>query len=239
MFNFSATESVTLSNGETIHYLLKRRQRRSLGLKVTFDGLVVHAPFLMSKNKINALLLNKTKWLLSKIRSIEPSPPSFSVSNNETFKLLGCEISIKTKIGSIRIINISSNICSITYKENDSDAQVKQFFHRWLKQYALDFFSERVQFYCKKNGFTSGKVFISNAKTRWGTCNSKTDIRLNWRLIQAPLDVIDYVICHELSHTRFMNHSHQFWHLVSSVCPNYKVSETYLKNQGLSLYRLD
>ena len=203
MFNFSATESVTLSNGETIHYLLKRRQRRSLGLKITFDGLVVHAPFLMSKNKINALLLNKTKWLLSKIRSIEPSPPS------------------------------------LTYKENDSDAQVKQFFHRWLKQYALDFFSERVQFYCKKNGFTSGKVFISNAKTRWGTCNSKTDIRLNWRLIQAPLDIIDYVICHELSHTRFMNHSHQFWHLVSSVCPNYKVSETYLKNQGLSLYRLD
>jgi len=239
MFNFSSNESVVLSNGQMIHYHLKRRQRRSLGLKITFDGLVVHAPFLMSKNKINTLLVNKTKWLLSKINSIQPTPTSFKVGDNEVFMLLGTDIIIKTNIGLKRAINISSNICMITQKDKDNDIQITQYFKKWLKQHALEFFSDRVQFYCRKNGFSVRNIYISNAKTRWGTCNSKADIRLNWRLIQAPLDVIDYVICHELSHTLFMNHSQQFWHQVSTIFPNYKDAESYLKVQGLNLYRLD
>ena len=81
-------------------------------------------------------------------------------------------------------------------------------------------------------------TLISNAKTRWGTCNNRKEVRLNWRLIQAPLFVIDYVICHELSHLKFMNHSSDFWKQVQLLFPNYKEAELYLKNNRFKLYRI-
>ena len=82
-------------------------------------------------------------------------------------------------------------------------------------------------------------ILLSNAKTRGGTCNSKKEIRLNWRLIQSPQYVIDYVICHELSHLKFMNHSNNFWQQVQLLFPNYKEAELYLKENGFKLYRID
>ena len=108
-----------------------------------------------------------------------------------------------------------------------------------MKQCALTKFEERINIYCKKNQFVFRKIALSNAKTKWGTCNSKNDIRLNWRLIQAPLNIIDYVICHELCHLKYMNHSKEYWNLVGKVFPQYKQAESYLKENGMALYKLD
>jgi hypothetical protein len=96
-----------------------------------------------------------------------------------------------------------------------------------------------VESLCKKNNLKVQATLISNAKTRWGSCNTRKEIRLNWRLIQSPQYVIDYVICHELSHLKFMNHSSDFWQQVQLLFPNYKKAELYLKENGFKLHRID
>jgi len=145
---------------------------------------------------------------------------------------------ITVKLGKNNI-TIDNNICLISYKNLSDYPKLKKFFLKWLKNYAHKYFIQRVNDLCKKNNLNAQKTLISNAKTRWGTCNNRKEIRLNWRLIQCPVFIIDYVICHELSHLKFMNHSKSFWNQVCSLFPNYKKAEEYLKKNGFKLYRLD
>jgi predicted metal-dependent hydrolase len=77
------------------------------------------------------------------------------------------------------------------------------------------------------------RLFLSSARTRWGSCNAKREVRLNWRLIQAAQPTIDYVVVHELAHLIEMNHSRRFWKLVASVCPHYRKACAELNRMGL------
>ena len=239
MFNLNSNDSVILPDGETLKYNIKKTRRQSVGLKISTNGLTVHAPIFISKYKIKQLILKKSQWIISKLKSISPKFPKFKIVNNSCFKLFDNEVIISTLIGHEKNIMIKDGICFFTFKEDDNAKQKKDFFLKWIKCYALEEFNKRINFYCKKYNFFVNKVYLSNAKTRWGTCNSKKEVRLNWRLIQASSTVIDYVICHELCHLKYMDHSINFWNLVENVYPDYKEAESYLKKQGINLYRLD
>jgi len=93
-----------------------------------------------------------------------------------------------------------------------------------------------VEVFSVKLNVNPSNVYLSNAKSRWGSCNSKKEIRLNWRLIQAPPHIINYVICHELAHLKEMNHSNRFWEEVEKVLPEYRSSEKELKTLSSDLY---
>ena len=94
MFNFNSKDSIMLSNGEQLEYNIKKTRRRSLGLRVSINGLTVHAPIFMSKRRIQELLRKKSKWIASKIQSIGPKFPPFIIKNNARFSLLDNEIVI-------------------------------------------------------------------------------------------------------------------------------------------------
>jgi len=79
---------------------------------------------------------------------------------------------------------------------------------------------------------------LSNAQSRWGSCSSRGDLRLNWRLLQAPPHIINYVICHELAHLKEMNHSARFWAIVEQLFPDYKRAEKELKALSPQLHRM-
>lgn len=91
-----------------------------------------------------------------------------------------------------------------------------------LRKEAEAYLPRRVRYLAQLHGFDVNAVKFNNAKTRWGSCTSQGSINLNVALMQLPLELIDYVIIHELCHTRHMNHSQQFWNLVASYCPEYK-----------------
>ncbi len=76
------------------------------------------------------------------------------------------------------------------------------------------------------------RVTVRNQRSRWGSCSAAGTISLNWRLVQVPETVRDYIICHELMHLREMNHSPRFWGLVEAVCPAWRAAERWLKRQG-------
>ena len=84
----------------------------------------------------------------------------------------------------------------------------------------------------KDHGFNPGRVTIRNQRTRWGSCSSTGAISLNWRLIQVPAFVRDYVILHELIHLDHLNHSIQFWERLAKACPNLNAAEAWLKLHG-------
>lgn len=241
MFNFNKKKLVrlTLINNESLDYQLIKKSKKTLSLKISENGLVVSAPLLMSEKKINQIVISKIKWIKKKLELIEPQKNKLFIKNRAFFDLLGKEIKITLLDGNNKIEWVDENNLKIFFKDQDDQKKLKTFFIKWLKEIALDYFSQRAYEISKLNAIPSNSILLSNAKSRWGTCNSKTEVRINWRLIQADPYVVDYVICHEFAHLTHMNHSRNFWNLVEKLCPNYKLAENYLKNKGFNLYLID
>lgn len=103
------------------------------------------------------------------------------------------------------------------------------------KHTAKQVFPERINYYERLIGVQAGQIRIKDQKTRWGSCSSKGNINLNWRLILAPEEVMDYVIIHELCHLKEMNHSKAFWELVEQICPDYREQKRWLKENAHQL----
>jgi predicted metal-dependent hydrolase len=109
---------------------------------------------------------------------------------------------------------------------------------QWYKKQALVDFARRLEIFSAKLGVALPQLLLSNARSRWGSCNSRKEVRLNWRLLQAPPHIINYVVCHELAHLKEMNHSVRFWHVVESIFPDYKTAEKELKALSALLHRI-
>jgi predicted metal-dependent hydrolase len=103
---------------------------------------------------------------------------------------------------------------------------------RYLRAIAITELIPRVRELAAQTNSQITRVSIRNQRTRWGSCSTKRAINLNWRLIQTPPHVIDYIILHELMHLRQMNHSEKFWREVESVCPTWREAELWLKQNG-------
>ena len=102
--------------------------------------------------------------------------------------------------------------------------------HLW--QLAAKELPVRVMEFARIHQLTVRRITVRNQKSRWGSCSRRATISLNWRLIQTPVHVQDYIILHELCHLRELNHSRRFWKEVESVCPDYEDAEIWLKKNG-------
>lgn len=112
----------------------------------------------------------------------------------------------------------------------------KEVLTKWLKQVAKKGISQRTKELSEQFGFSYKSISIRDQSTRWGSCSGKKSLSFNWRLAFAPLEVLDYVIIHELAHTVQMNHSDKFWQLVSQCMPKYKEHIHWLKQHTQLLH---
>jgi predicted metal-dependent hydrolase len=101
---------------------------------------------------------------------------------------------------------------------------------RWYRKEAKRIIMERLTHFADTYHFTYNRVFIRDQKTLWGSCSSKRNLSFNWRLIQTPLDIIDYIMVHELVHTEILRHTKAFWERVASLYPQYRQARGWLKN---------
>lgn len=106
-----------------------------------------------------------------------------------------------------------------------------------LKKQARTYFPDRVKYYAELMGVTYGRITIKYQKTLWGSCSAKGNLNFNCLLMRLPVDIRDYVIVHELSHRKYMDHSNAFWMTVESTLPDYKERRTILKKDGSVLMR--
>jgi predicted metal-dependent hydrolase len=106
----------------------------------------------------------------------------------------------------------------------------------FLKDRLLAYIASRVEVLSETHGFRYSRIRITNAKSKWGSCSSKSVLAFNWRLVFAPHEMVEYVIIHELCHTTEMNHSKAFWRLVEGIYPDYKMARLWFKDNGRRLH---
>ena len=151
-------------------------------------------------------------------------------------KQLGNKVILSLKASKTNSVLQDKDILHVDTNRVNDQVHSAKLVSKWLKEKALKDFVRRVEVFSVKLNVHPSSVYLSNAKSRWGSCNSKREIRLNWRLIQAPPHIINYVICHELAHLKEMNHSNRFWEEVEKVLPEYRSSEKELKTLSSDLY---
>ena len=104
-----------------------------------------------------------------------------------------------------------------------------------LRERAKSVLAQRTAHFARQIGVTYGRITVRDQKTRWGSCSQTGNLNFNFRLILAPLEVLDYVVVHELCHRRQMNHSAQFWQEVAQVLPDYRKRKAWLTENGWRL----
>lgn len=225
------SHTLTLPSGEQLNYQLERRQRRTVGLKITADGLVVHAPKRLSQSLLESLLAQKADWIQKKLSAqMQNKIPALQWQHGEQLLLLGNHITLAVKHDArSRAVNYQPGLLELAMPNHNEPPAVARKVLQWYKKQAIADFARRLEIFSAKLDVALPKLLISNARTRWGSCNSKKEVRLNWRLLQAPPHLINYVICHELAHLKEMNHSARFWAVVASIYPDYKAAEKELK----------
>ena len=211
---------------------LVRSRRRTIGLLVDKDGrVVVRAPLNAPLALINQFVNSKQDWIekrkqLAKTRA---SKVQVRFEEGETFLVQGRSIPLKITQAAKASLGYDGK-AFILRKEDQQHAAV--LFEQVYKKLARKVLGARLQDLSTELGYPFKQFRLSSANTRWGSCSSHGTISLTWRLVMAPDDVIDYVIIHELSHLKVMNHSTKFWQTVESHMPNYKVNRQWLKNNG-------
>jgi predicted metal-dependent hydrolase len=127
----------------------------------------------------------------------------------------------------------NTSVLSLALPATASDKKIRDATKKWITQQATQHYTARMNHYAALLGVTWRTLSLTNANTRWGSAKADGSIRLHWRLMQFSPEVIDYVVAHELSHLRELNHSPRFWATVASVLPDYEARQKQLKAQVL------
>jgi predicted metal-dependent hydrolase len=234
------THELKLPSGESLHYALERRQRRTVGLKITPAGLVIHAPKRISQSHLESLIVLKADWIRKKLNALKAQQlPEFSWQDGAQLLFLGQALTLAVRPDPRnKAVEYQPGILELAMPEPNDSALIQRKVLQWYKKQALADFARRLEIFSAKLGVALPKLLLSNAKSRWGSCNSRKEVRLNWRLLQAPPHIINYVVCHELAHLKEMNHSAKFWQVVASIFPDYKSAEKELKALSPLLHQI-
>lgn len=218
--------------GMCVTYTVQRRRRRgAITLTIDERGLRVGAPWRASHDAIEQLLRQHANWVLKKLAEWrQRSAPPLHWQDGESLMLLGKPLRL-TLLPEHRQISADEGRLVIGNAAATPPA-IAQVVTDWLRQQALPCFRQRIAHFYPLIGVAAPEVHLSNARSRWGSCHSNGRIRLNWRLIQMPMHLIDYVVAHELAHLREMNHSPRFWQTVARMLPDYAARRMEMKTGG-------
>jgi predicted metal-dependent hydrolase len=222
-----------------LDYTLVRSKRRSIGFMIDDDGLRITAPKWVTLTEIENAICEKQRWIFTKLNerrehSARRLQPQMEWRDGATLPYLGNDITLRilgTQAAGIAY-NADTKELTVCLPGDAAERQLKDRVQGWLQLEAKRIFAERLPIYAEKLDVSYQSFALSSAMTQWGSCTADGKIRLNWRLIHFALPLIDYVIAHELSHLREMNHSPQFWATVQSVFPEFAAAKKALRDHA-------
>ncbi len=222
-----------------LDYTLVRSKRRSIGFMIDDDGLRITAPKWVTLTEIENAICEKQRWIFTKLNerrehSARRLQPQMEWRDGATLPYLGNDITLRilgTQSAGI-VYDAESKELTVCLPSAAAERQLKDRVQGWLQLEAKRIFAERLPVYAEKLDVSYQSFALSSAMTQWGSCTADGKIRLNWRLIHFALPLIDYVIAHELSHLREMNHSPQFWATVQSVFPEFAAAKKALRDHA-------
>ncbi len=220
-----------------LDYRLLRSKRRTIGFLIDDDGLRVTAPRWVTVAEIEIAITEKRVWIFKKIneqreRSVRRLQPPMEWRDGARLPYLGADIVVRIADSAntgIRFDEASREL-HVSLPASASEQQLKDRVQGWLQAEARRVFAERLEIYAAKLGVEFKGFALSSATTQWGSCTADGRIRLNWRLMHFALPNIDYVVAHELSHLREMNHGPQFWATVQSLLPEFESARKALRD---------
>jgi len=226
--------------GKEVTYTLKRCRRKTIGMRVDSTGLTVRIPARESLRCVESVLQNKADWIVQKLDEWKNRKPRSPVwEEGAVFPLLGepWRLSLTANgpaqmARALEKAGTEQEQLGLPLPSILTSQQIERVVMNWYRSNAQTCFSERIAFYAPRLGVALPQLKLSYARTLWGSCTSGGVVRLNWRLIQKPLHLVDYVVAHELSHLIEMNHSSAFWRTVESIYPNYAAARKELKKSG-------
>lgn len=231
-----------------VAYELRRGKRRNIGFVVGPEGLTVSAPRWVPMHEVDAAVQSKSSWILSKLESARQRQDRIESARIQwregaAFPFLGEQVILvlDPRRGGTAELNTAGEALPgvprltlhVGLPQTATAEQIRDTVQAWLMRQAKRLFTERLDHFAPQLSVQWRKLVLSNAGTRWGTAHSDGTIRLNWRLIHFRLPVIDYVVAHELSHLRVMDHSPRFWETVATVVPDYPQLRGALRDEAL------
>ena len=248
----AATHRIVLETRNTgsieVAYRLDRAKRRSIGFLVSEEGLSVKAPRWVGLPEIQQAIRDKSPWILRKlsevqVRAEQSLTQRIDWASGGTFDLLGEPVTLVLDPSH----NARSGQSQLQLPDADhphtrlvlhvphgaSSTQIRDAAKAWLLRQAKQHFTERLNHFAPQLGVHWTRLTLSNAGTRWGSAKIDGSIRLHWRLIHFKPSIIDYVVVHELSHLRVMDHSPRFWETVAILVPDYAQQRKHLRTQHL------
>ena len=254
-----ATREIVLG-GVQIAYELKRGKRRTIGFTVGHEGLAVSAPKWVTLVDVDKAVREKAVWIVKKLQETHQRHQHLEAAridwqDGALIRFLGRDVRVVlapshafsgpgaalessgvaggAQIHAVTPVGPEMRVLYVGLPQCASAAQIRDVVQAWLMRQARQIFIERLNHFQPALGVQWRKLGLSSAGTRWGSASADGSIRLNWRLIHFQLSVIDYVVAHELSHLRVMDHSPRFWDTVRKVVPDYAELRKQLKAEPL------
>lgn len=210
-----------------------RSSRKTIALIVQRDGqLIIRAPYRASKAQIMQFVEQKATWIQTKqaeARQRTDQIQSHQFKPGERFFYLGQSYPLVISLRSRPALELTQAGFQMAQSAQPAAAET---FTRWYQKQARLVLGERLQLYAARYRLNYKKLNISSARTRWGSCSTTGTISFTWRLVMAPLEVIDYVVIHELAHLIEADHSSRFWAEVGRMLPDYAKCVNWLKQNG-------
>lgn len=220
-----------------IEYTIERSKRKSVAIYVKNGAVKVKAPLKTSVAAIDRFVQSKSKWITKKLYESNARASRFSdVSALKSFLYMGSTLRITPS--ERKTLAVSGDELQVP-KEYFFCGELianEAFTHKLVLMYkrlATKYLGNRLKEISEITGLKYSSFSLTNAKTKWGSCDTLNRIRLNWRLILLDKRLSDYVMAHELAHTAEHNHSRKFWETVGRIYPDYKEAIVCLKNAGV------
>ena len=239
-------ESITI-NQQKIPFELRRSPRaKRLRLQIETDEpkLVVVVPRYALSFQVDSFLKRQEKWIQKhwvKTAQKIAKKPKQNLEDGDIYFYFGEPLTLKL-IPSLSwkpAVRVNGSVLEVSVHKASSQAEgrkaIKAAIQDFYKAKASEVIHDRLGFYNEHYGLSYKRVTFRNQKTRWGSCSSAKNLNFNWRLVMAPIEIIDYVVVHELCHLRYMNHSAAFWKLVGEAVEDYKERRKWLKENSYLL----
>ena len=210
-----------------------RTKRKTIAIIVQTDGkVVVRAPLKANKKQIEAFVASKVEWIekhRQRMQSIAIKGSQKKFVSGEKFLFLGASYPLEFYDQLAQDFVLVNGFFQMKRALQPAALMI---FTSWYQVKARQIITERVNWFARRYNFKPVKIRISSARTRWGSCSSQGTLSFTWRLIMAPVEMIDYVVVHELAHLLERNHGSNFWNEVEKILPDYKEKRAWLKENG-------
>ncbi|MDO6354612.1 SprT family zinc-dependent metalloprotease [Caloramator sp. CAR-1] len=235
-------------NGQRIDYKVSKKGKKMITIRVNEKGeVIVTAPPFADDDFIRMFVEKGANLILEKLKELGKNKKDEKKKEFTTGKrlpFLGSELTLKVIVDDVDKIRAYKKDCELIVcvpkllDKTERQQHINDIIIKWYKEQAKKIFKIRLDYYSRKYGFEYKRMAVKEQRTRWGSCSTKGNINLNWRLLFAPIDVIDHVIIHELCHLKHHNHSKSFWNEIKSIDPDYESKKKWLKENEKLIFSI-